>query len=126
MKEWSHEELHQTMDSTPQLKKLSDYVHGLPKAQSWEDAVDQKKQMIVIFAQAGGCQQIAVAQEAVREVFVFFQTQYVTFENYTNPGSNDPSTGRAIREISDRYRRKHLCHSPLGNNYLCFCTNPEN
>ena len=102
MKQWTHDELHALMDSSPKLKEKSDKAHALPQSNE-EERERGKLQMMEIYTEAIGCSNVTVAQDFTREVFSCMKR------------------GVGLDAIRTEYSSKKLCHSPLGNDYLCFC-----
>lgn len=102
MRLWTHDELHILMDSNPALKEKSDRVHDLPRI-NFEEKERGKIQMMEIYAEAIRCNQVGAAREYVREVFTCLRQQ------------------QPYDTLHDAYTSKKRCHSPAGNNYLCFC-----
>lgn len=104
MRKWSHDELHALMESNPNLKERSDREHSQLRVTS-EEKEQGKLKMMEIYAEAIGCNQLFAAQEYVRKVFERLRQ------------------GTIWDELRSEYTSQKLCHSPLGNDYLCFCGN---
>ncbi|MDP3769353.1 MAG: hypothetical protein Q8R40_00225 [bacterium] len=102
MRHWTHEELHALMDSDQALKIKSDNVHALPRVSS-EQKERGKLQMMELYAEAIHCKQINIAKEYVKKVFECLR-QEKTWGIFHN-----------------EYVSQKMCHSPLGNDYICFC-----
>jgi len=102
MRHWTHDELHALMDNSPTLKIKSDRVHALPRISS-EQEEQGKLQMIEIYADAIRCKQVDIAKEYVKKVFDCLRR------------------GAAWDALLNEYALQKLCHSPLGNDYICFC-----
>lgn len=102
MKNWSHDKLHELIDANPKLKTRSDIVHSLPQT-SGVEREKGKLSMMELYAEAVGCKRVVQAKKFVDKVF----------ERMRNGGN--------IGEISTDYIADKICHSPLGNDYTCFC-----
>lgn len=102
----SHEELHVRMDRNPELKDRSDRVHRLPKAASPEEYADRKIQMFAIYAAAVGCGHPEWARQFLVEVLPHVYPHFAA-----TPAA----------QIRDKYANERKCHSPGGNDYLCYC-----
>ena len=102
MRHWTHDELHALMDSDPALKRKSDKVHAIPETSS-EKKEQGKLQMMEIYTEAINCKQVETAKEYVKKVFACLKQ------------------GRAYDALRNEYASQKLCHSPLGNDYTCFC-----
>lgn len=102
MRHWTHDELHALMDSSPTLKVKSDKVHALPRVSS-EEKERGKLQMMEIYAEAINCKQADAAKEYVKKIFVCLRR------------------GQVYDAPHNEYALQRLCHSPLGNDYVCFC-----
>ncbi len=102
MRRWTHDELHAFMDSNPSLKEKSDKVHSLPQNSS-EEKEQGKLLMMEIYTEAVSCGQVNTAKDFV--VSVFSHTRQ----------------GEAFDALRQEYVLQKSCHSPLGNDYMCFC-----
>lgn len=106
MRHWTHDELHALMDSNPALKAKSDEVHAFPQT-NLEEREHGKLQMTEIYAEAISCKQVGAAKEFVKKAFSCMKR------------------GLVLNEIRDEYASQKLCHSPNGNDYVCFCDEKE-
>ena len=104
MQYWTHDELHALMDNSHSLKARSDKVHTLPQNNS-EEKEHSKLQMMGIYAEATNCQKVNNAKEFIRNAFSRMRL------------------GGTLDELRKEYASQKLCHSPLGNDYTCFCDN---
>ncbi|OHA06355.1 MAG: hypothetical protein A3A28_04805 [Candidatus Sungbacteria bacterium RIFCSPLOWO2_01_FULL_47_32] len=90
------------MEKDSALKLKSDRVHAIPQI-----SVDERKQgkikMMELYTEAVGCKRVDEAKEFVEKVFACMKR------------------GAGLEHIHDEYATKKLCHSPLGNDYVCFC-----
>lgn len=102
MRKWTHDELHALMENDANLKEKSDIEHSQLRNTS-EEKEQGKLKMMEIYAQAIGCNQLAAAQEYVRKVFEHLRQN------------------EAWDELRHEYILNEWCHSPSGNDYLCFC-----
>ena len=102
MRLWTHDELHDGMDSNAILKTKSDRVHSLPKNTPAEKE-QGKLAMMEIYAAVTDCKQIDFAKEFIRKYFARVKTQ------------------EDLDALRVEYADQKLCHSPLGNDYMCFC-----
>lgn len=102
MRLWTHDELHALMDNNTALRTRSDEAHALPRA-SLEEKERGKLKMMEIYAEAVDCKNINSAKEWVRTVFECLR-QRVAWDLLRN-----------------QYAKQKLCHSPSGNDYMCFC-----
>ena len=102
MRHWTHNELHALMDNNNCLKTKSDRAHVLPRVSSEEQEYG-KRQMMEIYAEAINCQKVGVAKEFVRRAFSCLRQ------------------GETLDELKKEYASQKLCHSSLGNDYICFC-----
>ena len=102
MRHWTHDELHTLIGSNNILKIQSDEVHALPKRNS-EDRENSKLRMMAIYAETIHCKQIDIAREFVKKVFANLRQ------------------GMTRDVLIKEYSAQRLCHSPVGNDYLCFC-----
>lgn len=102
MRLWTHVELHAFMDNDVNLKAKSDRVHALPQNSSAEKE-QGKLQMMEIYAEAVNCKQTDAAKEFIQKYFSCVKT--IT----------------DLDALREEYASQKLCHSPLGNNYMCFC-----
>lgn len=103
MRYWTHDELHAFIDNDSVLKVKSDRVHALPRISS-EEKEQGKSQMMEIYAEGVDCRQATSAKEFVRKAFLCMRRR---------------ETLDALRQ---EYAFQKLCHSSLGNDYLCFCS----
>src|SRR3989344_3950078 len=106
MRQWNHDELHALMDGSPKLKAESNEVHSLPKNSS-EEEEQGKLQMMEIYAEAIGCTQVNTSKEFVAKAFSCMRQ------------------GETLDLLQKENALQKLCHSPLGNNYVCFCDERE-
>lgn len=118
---WTHDELHQLIDTNPQLKAESDGVHALPDESSFEEAAGRKSRMLRIYTAAVGCNRLSDALNALQEVYAYLSAHYV-WGGIVGLTNDD---WRAINSIAQTYETKRMCHSPLGNNYFCFCNEDQ-
>ena len=102
MRHWTHEELHALINSDSALKIKSGNVHALLRVNS-EQKEQGKLQMMELYAQATHCKQINTAKEYVKKVFECLRQE------------------KALGILHNQYISQKLCHSPLGNDYICFC-----
>lgn len=102
MRCWTHDELHALTDNSPSLKAKSEAAHAIPRASS-EEKEQGKLLMMEIYAEAVNCKQLGVAQEYVRKVFICLRSGY------------------SLTSLPAAYASRKLCHSPAGNDYVCFC-----
>jgi len=102
MRLWTHDELHDLIDNTPALKEKSDATHALPQISS-EERERGKLQMMEIYVTAVNCKRAYAAREYVNKVFAYLRR------------------GQLWSALSDEYTSQKLCHSPAGNDYVCFC-----
>ena len=117
MKEWTHDELHEIIDSNQELKAKSDEVHALPSPTSFEEAESRKMQMMGIYAEAIGCSQAQVAQNAVKEVYDYLKSHF----SWGDGHKLSEDDWEAINGIARIYSGKQMCHSPKGNDFVCYC-----
>lgn len=102
MRHWTHDELHVLMNSSLSLKTKSDRVHSFPQVSS-EQKEQGKLQMMEIYAEAIDCKQADAAKEFVKKAFSHMKQKL------------------ELDDIREEYASQKLCHSPLGNDYMCFC-----
>lgn len=102
MRQWTHDELHVLMDGNPKLKAKSDKVHALPQNSS-EEKEQGKLQMMEIYAEAINCVRVNIAKEFITKAFSCMRRDMT------------------LDVLCEEYASQKLCHSPLGNNYVCFC-----
>ena len=102
MRHWTHDELHALMDSNQGLKAKSERAHALLQVTSMEKE-HGKLQMMEIYAEAIGCKRADAAKEYIKKVFTHLRRR---------------ETWDAVRY---EYASQKLCHSPLGNDYVCYC-----
>jgi len=102
MQQWTHDELHELIDKSPALKPKSDKVHELPQTNA-EEREQGKLQMMGVYAEAINCKQATTAKEFVRKIFLCMKQ------------------GGTLDTLREEYASQKLCHSPAGNDYLCFC-----
>lgn len=102
MRQWTHEELHTLIDSSSSLKAKSEAEHSFSRISS-EEKEQGKLKMMEIYAEAVCCKHADSAREFVKEIFVCLRQE------------------RTLGELRSKYALQKLCHSPLGNNYICFC-----
>lgn len=107
MRQWTHDELHVLMDGNPHLKEKSGAVHSLPSVNS-EEKERGKLQMMEIYAEAVNCMQVDTAKDFVTKAFSRMRQ------------------GKTLDALCEEYALQKLCHSSLGNNYICFCDEGEN
>ena len=107
MRQWTHDELHALTDGDPHLKEKSDEVHSLPQVSS-EEKEQGKLQMMEIYAEATNCIRVNTAKEFVTKVFSCMRQ------------------GKTLDTLCEEYATQKLCHSSLGNNYICFCDERKN
>ena len=77
-------------------------MHALTRVNSEEKEQD-KLQMMEIYAEAIHCEQVDAAKEYVKKVFACLRQEGV------------------LDALRDEYASQKLCHSQLGNDYVCFC-----
>lgn len=97
-----HDELHALMDSIPVLKAKSAEIHALPQT-NLDEREHGKLRMIEVYAEAVGCKQTDMAKEFVRKAFLCLRQEL------------------KLTGIRGEYISQKLCHSPIGNDYVCFC-----
>lgn len=102
MRLWTHEELHAGMDSNPILKAKSDKAHSVPQNTPAEKE-QGKLEMMEIYVEVTSCKQVESAKEFIRKFFVQVK----------------PKEG--LEALRVEFAAKKLCHSPAGNDYMCFC-----
>lgn len=102
MRRWTHDELHVLMENNSNLKEKSDKVHSLSQKSS-EEKEHGKLQMMKIYSEAVNCTQLNTAKDFITSAFSRMRQS---------------ETLDALRE---EYASQKLCHSPLGNDYMCFC-----
>ncbi|OGF49503.1 hypothetical protein A2W40_03860 [Candidatus Giovannonibacteria bacterium RIFCSPHIGHO2_01_45_12] len=102
MRQLTHDELHALMDGDPHLKEKSDEVHSLPQVSS-EEKERGKLQMMEIYAEAINCTRLDTAKDFVKKAFSLIRR------------------GETLDTLCEEYASRKLCHSSLGNNYICFC-----
>lgn len=120
MRKWTHDELHALMDSNPILKERSDKIHSLPDSDSITGWLEGKKLMMSVYAEAVGCSKTKDAIEFLCSVFVHIKKYSRTKKEWhTLPPS--PETSGAIEQMAKVTANNKICHSPGGNDYLCFC-----
>ena len=102
MQQWTHAELHVLIDSDAFLKEKSDRTHALSKF-SLEEREQGKLQMMEIYAKVIQCQQVEAAKEYAKKIFACLRE------------------GSIWSAVHDEYASRRLCHSPLGNDFMCFC-----
>lgn len=120
MKEWTHEELHELMEKDPEIKLRSDEVHKIPETDDLTQRERNKILMMAIYADSISCNDVRGAQQMIRDVFAFVKNDY---EDWAEWGiSSTDQDFEKIAEISAKYQIKNICHSPKGNNYICYCS----
>jgi len=102
MRKFTHDELHVLTDENPSLKAKSYQAHSLPQNTSEEKEIG-KLQMMEIYAEAVECRQVETAKEFVKKVFTCLRE------------------GKPWETMINEYASQRLCHSPVGNDYMCFC-----
>ncbi len=115
MREFTHDQLHEKMESNLELKQKSDEVHSLPKATSFYEEEILKLQMMVIYAEAIGCRQCDSAQRHTKEVYAHPKDHVIWRTKFSI------DDWKIINGISEDYTNRKLCHSREGNDFVCFC-----
>ena len=102
MRQYTHDELHTLIDSNLILKEKSDKVHTLSQTDVDERKIGKLK-MMEIYAEVVICKQMNTAKEFVEKVFILMKQ------------------GTVLDTLCNECVVQKLCHSPLGNDYVCFC-----
>lgn len=102
MRHWMHDELHTLIDNNSILKAKSNKVHALMQISS-EEKKQGKLQMMEIYAETINCKQADVAKEFVEKIFLCMRQ------------------GTMLDTLRNEYALQKSCHSPDGNDYMCFC-----
>ncbi|MBI2057561.1 MAG: hypothetical protein HYT63_01060 [Candidatus Yanofskybacteria bacterium] len=120
MRYLSHKELHEVIEVNPELKKRSDEIHSLPKAKNWEEFLEQKLQMLEIYAQAVGCNCVQEVQGRMKEVVEYLKQ----YENPLVETGKSPTFAQCLEFIRSQekvWAEERKCHAPNANSYICYC-----
>ncbi|HEY4484534.1 MAG TPA: hypothetical protein VI978_02325 [Candidatus Paceibacterota bacterium] len=120
MRYLSHDELHKNIETNPELKKRSDQIHSLPKAKNWEEFLEQKLQMLDIYAQVMECRFSQEAQDRIREIVEHLRQFGESLEDIRESGD----FAKYLEFIKSRERvwsEERKCYAPNANSYVCYC-----
>ena len=120
MKHWTHEEMHALMIDNPIFKDRSDKIHSAPDSVLIDDWYNGKKQMMTVYADAVGCSRITDALAFLEDVFTHIKKNCRTKQEWHALPST-PETSGVISRIAKAAADSRICHSPGGNDYICFC-----
>lgn len=119
MRHLTHSELHTLIDNDLILKEKSDRVHAFPSdvLNDWREG---KYSMMEIYIEAIDCNNIVSAKLFVEKIFVYIGLQCSSKKEWFNIASL-PEHKDALGLLRREYVLKFLCHSPSGNDYVCYC-----
>lgn len=119
MRYFSHDQLHELMDSDEKLKELSDEVHAGPAPRSFEDIKTSKRRMIEIYTKAVGCDCFEEAEDHIEKVIQLIEKHYITWSAWKKGGN--PEFSKALADLKKEFKTQKKCCSAGGNDYICFC-----
>ncbi|MBI2676693.1 MAG: hypothetical protein HYX21_01935 [Candidatus Yanofskybacteria bacterium] len=120
MRYLSYDELNKAIETNPELKKKSDEVHSLTKSKNWEEFLEQKLQMLEIYAQAAGCNCVQEVQDRMKEIVEYLKQ----YENSLVETRKSPTFVQRLEFISSQekvWAEERKCHAPNANSYVCYC-----
>ncbi len=125
MLQLTHDELHKLIDEDLQLKAESDKIHLYPTTDSLEDWFEGKCQMMEIYSRAIKCQKVTDAKNFVEKVFAYIKKHSSSKQEWFSTATSQEHK-KALCTIKQEYISQRLCHSPNGNDYICYCNGASN
>lgn len=119
MKEWTHEELHKLMENDPEIKLRSDEIHAIPETDDLIQREQNKMLLMKIYADAIGCKKGEESKQVIADIFGLIKREFTTWSEWQS--SSATQHFEEIVRICEPYQEKKICHSPKGNNYVCYC-----
>ena len=119
MKHWTHDELHEIADGNPAIKERLDKVHAIPN-KSLLGLADTKKELIKIYAKAMGCEQLDQANDYLNEVISHINKKCKTYKVWRKYRKSE-NFHHKLTELKKQYKAEKKCHSPAGNDFVCYC-----
>ena len=120
MRHLTHSELHTLIDNDFILKEKSDRVHALPTTDVLNHWREGKYSMMEVYVEAIGCSSIGSAKLFVEKVFAYMGLQCSSKKEWFNIALL-PEHKDVLGSLREEYVLKRLCHSPGGNDYMCYC-----
>jgi len=119
MKQWAHDELHDLIGKKPALKKKFDTGPSFNDLHEW---FEQIHRMVGVFAEVTGCRSIEDAIMLVLEIEGYVSQYHDTRKGWLGiEGLEKGKHKESLAVIEKFYTDNHLCHSPGGRVYKCYC-----
>lgn len=120
MRHFSHDELHELLEKEPELAAGSRVMHAQPKPDSFHAWRIGKLQMTLLNVRAAGCRNQESVTDSIKEAADFLEQHGRSLDELKGKEYFDECL-EVVRAMSRVRSKRGLCHSPNGNDLVCFC-----